>query len=129
MFLTEQTGQIQKKKRVYELARELNLSSEALVKILTDLGIEAKSHMSAIDAVQEKTVLDRFDEEKKAALNKAAQKKTVKRRRRKKKATVSAETVKTVKSNLAQIESGTSRGGKKKRRRYKEEKQERHELR
>jgi translation initiation factor IF-2 len=129
VFLTEQTGQIQKKKRVYELARELNLSSEALVKILTDLGIDAKSHMSAIDAVQEKTVLDRFDEEKKAALNKAAQKKTVKRRRRKKKATVSAETVKTVKSNLAQIESGTSRGGKKKRRRYKEEKQERHELR
>lgn len=129
VFLTDQTGQIQKKKRVYELARELNLSSEALVKILTDLGIEAKSHMSAIDATQEKTVLDRFDEEKKAALSKAAQKKTVKRRRRKKKATVSAETVKTVKTNLAQIESASSRGGKKKRRRYKEEKQERHELR
>jgi len=127
--LTDQTGQIQKKKRVYELARELNLSSEALVKIMTDLGIEAKSHMSAIDASQEKTVLDRFEEEKKAALTKAAQKKTVKRRRRKKKAQVSAETVKTVKTNLAQIESGASRGGKKKRRRYKEEKQERHEQR
>lgn len=128
--MTEKAGQTQnRKKRVYELARELNLSSEALVKILTDLGIEAKSHMSAIDAAQEKTVLDRFEEEKKAALTKAAQKKTVKRRRRKKKAQVSAETVKTVKSNLAQIESGSSRGGKKKRRRYKEEKQERHEQR
>ncbi len=122
-------GESQKKKRVYELARELNLSSEALVKVLHDLGIEAKSHMSALDASQEKTVLDRFEEEKKAALSKAAQKKTVKRRRRKKKAQVSAETVKTVKSNLAQIESSTARGVKKKRRKYREEKQERHEQR
>jgi translation initiation factor IF-2 len=38
-------------------------------------------------------------------------------------------TVKTVKSNLAQIESSTARGVKKKRRKYREEKQERHEQR
>ncbi len=37
------------KTRVYELAKELNMSSKELLSILTKLGIKAKSHMSAID--------------------------------------------------------------------------------
>jgi len=38
-----------KKIRVYELARELHLSSDALVSVLKDLEITVKSHMSTLD--------------------------------------------------------------------------------
>jgi translation initiation factor IF-2 len=38
-----------KKKRVYEVARDLGISSEALVEIIRSMGAEAKSHMSAVD--------------------------------------------------------------------------------
>ncbi len=38
-----------KKVRVYELARELRLSSEALVKLLHEMKIDVKSHMSTVD--------------------------------------------------------------------------------
>jgi translation initiation factor IF-2 len=38
-----------KKVRVYELARELHLSSDALVSMLKDMAITVKSHMSTLD--------------------------------------------------------------------------------
>ena len=37
------------RKRVYQIAREFNLSSEALLEMLMSMGITVKSHMSAID--------------------------------------------------------------------------------
>ncbi|MBO8167746.1 MAG: translation initiation factor IF-2 [Thermoanaerobacteraceae bacterium] len=37
------------KKRVYEFAKELKLSSKQVMKLLNDLNIEAKSHMSTLD--------------------------------------------------------------------------------
>ena len=37
------------KVRVYELAKELNISSKAMVSFLIDLGADVKNHMSTID--------------------------------------------------------------------------------
>lgn len=55
------------KQRVYELARDLNLSSEALIKVLTEMEITVKSHMSSMDPEQITKVRNRFDLEKKEA--------------------------------------------------------------
>ncbi|MBN1435320.1 translation initiation factor IF-2 [Candidatus Fermentibacterales bacterium] len=122
MALTEQG-----KKRVYELARELNISSEALIKVLSDMGIQVKSHMSTLTTIQCTLVRERFDREKQKARIRAAKSRKKRKAKRKKKTQPSAETVKTVKSTLARIDAKAARTQKKRRRRYKEEKQERHE--
>ena len=54
-------------KRIYEVAKQYNISSNALVQMLRDLDHTVKSHMSVMD---EKMVLDvnmRFEQEKQAA--------------------------------------------------------------
>lgn len=54
-------------KRIYEVAKQYNISSNALVQMLRDLNHSVKSHMSVMD---EKMVLDvnmRFEQEKLAA--------------------------------------------------------------
>ncbi len=53
-----------KKKRVYEVARDLKISSEALVEIIRAMGAEVKSHMSAVDDAVEEALHARFDSEK-----------------------------------------------------------------
>ena len=37
------------KKKVYELARELNIDNKKLIEIAQKLGIDVKSHLSGID--------------------------------------------------------------------------------
>lgn len=37
------------KKRVHELAKELNIESKEIIKKLSQMGIEVKSHMSTIE--------------------------------------------------------------------------------
>ena len=37
------------KKRVYELAKQLNISNKELIDKLKDLGIEVNNHMSTVD--------------------------------------------------------------------------------
>ncbi len=113
------------KQRVYELARELNISSEALLKVLQELKIEAKSHMSTVGQEDSVKVVAQFEKQKAEAKTRATKKR--KRRRRKKKTVVSAETVKNVKKILAKIDSSGSRNRKSKKVRYRKEKQERHE--
>ncbi len=113
-----------RKKRVYELARELNLSSEALLKVLGEMNIEVKSHMSSLTPEQIKAVHGRFQKQKLAARNMAERKKR-RRKKRRNRTKVTAEAVKTVRDTLAKIDSSKSRTKKKRRRRYKEEKQER----
>lgn len=113
------------KRRVYELARELNISSEALLKVLQELKIEAKSHMSTVGQEDSVKVVAQFEKQKAEAKTRATKKR--KRRRRKKKTVVSAETVKNVKKILAKIDSSGSRNRKSKKVRYRKEKQERHE--
>ncbi|MEA3267298.1 MAG: translation initiation factor IF-2 N-terminal domain-containing protein, partial [Candidatus Fermentibacteria bacterium] len=113
------------KRRVYELARELNISSEALLKVLHELKIEAKSHMSTVGQKDSVRVVAQFEKQKAEAKTRATKKR--KRRRRKKKTVVSAETVKNVKKILAKIDSSGPRNRKSKKVRYRKEKQERHE--
>lgn len=113
------------KQRVYELARELNISSEALLKVLQELKIEAKSHMSTVGQEDSVKVVAQFEKQKAEAKTRATKKR--KRRRRKKKTVVSAETVKNVKKILAKIDSSGSKNRKSKKVRYRKEKQERHE--
>ncbi len=113
------------KRRVYELARELNISSEALLKVLEELKIETKSHMSTVSNEDTARVVAQFEKQKAEAKTRATKKR--KRRRRKKKTVVSAETVKNVKKILAKIDSGGARSRKSKKVRYRKEKQERHE--
>ena len=117
-------GKGEDKKRVYELARDLNLSSEALLKVLEEMEISVKSHMSSLDPDQITRVRSRFDKEKMEARSKTAQKKHRKRKRRKSR--VTAEAVKTVRDTLAKIDSSkTTSKSKKRKRKYREEKHER----
>ncbi|BES65279.1 translation initiation factor IF-2 [Gottschalkiaceae bacterium SANA] len=52
------------KKRVYQIAKELNLSSKEMISKLEELGIEASSHMSTLEDEEVKTILDLFAAEK-----------------------------------------------------------------
>jgi translation initiation factor IF-2 len=63
------------RKRVYQIAREFNLSSEALLDMLRGMGITVKSHMSAIDdetvvAMKEKLRLEKEEVKKEEARKK-----------------------------------------------------------
>ena len=120
-------NKIVKKQRVYELARELNISSEALLKVLGELEIPAKSHMSTLTEENTASVISQFEKQKNEAKTRATKKR--KRRRRKKKTVVSAETVKNVKKTLAKMDAGKTKNRKRKKTRYKKQKQERHEQR
>jgi len=62
-------------KRIYEIARQYNISSDALVRMLRELKHDVKSHMSVMD---EKMILDvnmKFEQEKVAAREDQARKK------------------------------------------------------
>ena len=48
--------------RVYELARELGMTSRELLQELEDLGIKVKSHMSFIDEETVGIILELFDQ-------------------------------------------------------------------
>ena len=55
------------KKRVHELAKELNLNSKELVKTIKEIGIPAANHMSALEPLDVERVYQHFtpSEEKK----------------------------------------------------------------
>ena len=112
--MTQASGE--RKKRVYELARDLNLSSEALLRVLTEMDIEARSHMSTLSGEQALLVQQKFEKEKQEARSRASSR-SRKRRKRKKKNMVTAEAVKTVKTTLASMDTKKARGQKKRRRR------------
>ncbi|MEE2753666.1 MAG: translation initiation factor IF-2 [Candidatus Latescibacterota bacterium] len=56
-----------KKKRIYEVAREFNLSSVAMVGVIRDLGFEAKNHMAVCNDDMISKVKGKFEEERTAA--------------------------------------------------------------
>ena len=56
-----------KSRRIYEIARDFGVSSQALVKILRELGFEPKSHMSVATAEMIFAVNTKFAEEKRTA--------------------------------------------------------------
>jgi translation initiation factor IF-2 len=58
---------LEKKKKVYKVATELNLSHETLVEFLRKKGYEVKSHMSSVDEEMMREILTHFKKEKDVA--------------------------------------------------------------
>ena len=58
---------LEKKKKIYKLATELNLSHETLVEFLRKKGYEVKSHMSSVDEPMMREILIHFKKEKDVA--------------------------------------------------------------
>jgi translation initiation factor IF-2 len=56
-----------KKKRIYEVAREFNLSSVAMVDVINGLGFEVKNHMAVCTDDMVTKVQEKFEEERSAA--------------------------------------------------------------
>lgn len=52
-----------KKKRVYELAHELEMASKELIEKLNELGVEITSHMSTVENSDAKMILELYGEE------------------------------------------------------------------
>jgi translation initiation factor IF-2 len=69
--------------RVYEIAREFDLSSEALVKILLEIGIDVKSHMSSIDEAAVEKIREKFTLEKEVMKERDEQKRALAEERKK----------------------------------------------
>ncbi len=55
---------LSKKKRVYEVARDLGISSEALLEMVRGMGAQVKSHMSAVDDEVVDALYGRLEREK-----------------------------------------------------------------
>ena len=66
------------KLRVYQVAKDFNISSEALLGILESLGAPAKSHMSTVDPEVADQVRQRFEEEKQVTKEEDARKQKAK---------------------------------------------------
>jgi len=64
-----------KKKRIYEVAKEFKISSNALLKILRDLKFTPKSHMSVATEEMLEAIKKKFDAEKEAVKKDIEQKK------------------------------------------------------
>ena len=58
---------VEKKKKIYKLATELNISHETLIEFLRKKGHEVKSHMSSVDDDMMRDVLVHFKKEKDVA--------------------------------------------------------------
>jgi translation initiation factor IF-2 len=72
------------KKRVYQLARDYKISSEAMLNTVRQLGFEIKSHMSAVDEKMASAIEEKFRKEKEAVKKEYAQKQKKLKEREKK---------------------------------------------
>jgi translation initiation factor IF-2 len=91
-------------KKVHSVAKSLGLSSAALIELLKEIGITAKSHMSALTDEEIKKVKARISEEKKRVKKEFTRRYTKPRAREKKKKINKEEIKETVKSTLAKLE-------------------------
>lgn len=64
--------------KVFEVAKELNLSSEAMLRILRELGYDVKGHMSHVTQIMFDRIKDRMKDEKKAIQKEFIRKKDLK---------------------------------------------------
>ncbi len=62
------------KKRVYQLARDYKISSEAMLNTIRELGFEVKSHMSVVDDKMASSIEQKFQKEKEAVKEEYARK-------------------------------------------------------
>ena len=61
--------------RVYEVARQFNVSSEAMVNLLREMDLPVKNHMSSIDEDTVQRIRGKFDQEKEAVKHAEEEKK------------------------------------------------------
>jgi translation initiation factor IF-2 len=91
-------------KKVHSVAKSLGLSSAALIELLKEIGIAAKSHMSALTDEEIKKVKARISEEKKRVKKEFTRRWTKPRAKEKKKKISKEEIKEKVKSTLAKLE-------------------------
>ncbi|MFC1490801.1 translation initiation factor IF-2 [Candidatus Latescibacterota bacterium] len=65
------------KKRIYEIAKEYKVSSEALISMLKEFNFDVKSHMSVVDSKMMKSVKDQFNKQKDKAIKDIQKKKKI----------------------------------------------------
>jgi translation initiation factor IF-2 len=94
-------GKKAEKVRVYQIAKEYSVSSDALLKVIRDLGVEAKSHMSSVDEATVERIRREFDKQTEAVKEDYARKREVQRASRRRKAETAA------------VEAGAVKGGEK----------------
>ena len=90
-------------KKVHNVAKSLGLSSAALIKLLKEIGIKAKGHMSTLTNEEIKKVKARISEEKKRVKKEFTRRYTKPKVKEKKKKIDQQEIRQTVKSTLAKI--------------------------
>lgn len=91
-------------KKVHSVAKSLGLSSAALISLLKEIGIAAKSHMSALTEEEIKKVQAKISEEKKRVKKEFTRRWTKPRAKEKKKKINKEEIKEKVKSTLAKLE-------------------------
>ncbi len=91
-------------KKVHDIAKNLGLSSAALIKLLEEVGIKAKGHMSTLTDEEIKKVKARISEEKKRVKKEFTRRYTKPRTKEKKKKINKEEIKEKVKSTLAKLE-------------------------
>jgi translation initiation factor IF-2 len=77
------------KKRVYQVAKDHQISSEALLAIIAELGFKVKSHMSVVDDKMSSAIEEKFRKEREAVKEEYALKKKKLEEREKKEGTES----------------------------------------
>ncbi len=95
--------------KVHDLAKTLGLSSDALIKMLDEIGIKAKGHMSVLTDEEIKKVKDKIAEERRRLKKEVIRFKTITHPKEKIKKINEKEVRKTVKATLAKIEKGESK--------------------
>ncbi len=95
--------------KVHDLAKSLGLSSVALIKMLEEIGIKAKGHMSTLTDDEIKKIKAKIAEEKRRVKKKFRKFKPGESVKEKLKKIDEAEVRKTVKSTLARIEKGETK--------------------
>jgi len=78
------------KMRIYQIAKEYSVSSDAMLTIVRGLGVEAKSHMSSIDEATVARVRKEFDKQTEAVKEDYARKREVERASRRRQAEAKA---------------------------------------
>jgi len=83
------------KKRVHQVAKDFQISSEALLTIIRELGFKVKSHMSVVDEVMLSAIEEKFKKEREAVKEEyALRKKKLEERKKKEEAKLPSEKIK-----------------------------------
>lgn len=97
------------KKKVHSVAKSLGLSSDALIKLLEEIGISAKGHMSTLTDEEISKVRAKISEEKRRVKKEFARHEGAPTIKEKRKKINEAEIRQTIKSTLAKIEKGETK--------------------